>query len=403
VITRLDLDQRVREWGLRHDVVEKDYVIGWLLWGIGSEPELSASWVFKGGTCLKKCYIETYRFSEDLDFTILPGGPIQPEALAPIFNRLLSRAHDASGIDFSARLPTFRLRPSATEAEGRVFYHGPRGAPTEASVKLDLSASEQVLRPAVQRPISHAYPDELPSPATVACYCLEEVFAEKIRAMGERGRPRDLYDIINLYRRDGLRADPSLIRQILAEKCESKGVARPTQATIEASPFHHELESEWANMLGHQLPQLPPFESFWSLLPEFFAWLQEELARPILAPVPAREAIDASWMAPPTVSIWGVSFPVEAIRFAATNRLCVLLAYAGTVREVEPYSFRRTRAGNILLYSVKAESGEVRSYRLDRIEAARVSSRTFVPRFVVEIGAIGPADAPRLRRPRTRW
>ena len=28
------------------------------------------SWVFKGGTCLKKCYFETYRFSEDLDFTL---------------------------------------------------------------------------------------------------------------------------------------------------------------------------------------------------------------------------------------------------------------------------------------------------------------------------------------------
>jgi len=40
VITRADIDQRVREWGLREDVVEKDYVIGWLLWGIGSETTL---------------------------------------------------------------------------------------------------------------------------------------------------------------------------------------------------------------------------------------------------------------------------------------------------------------------------------------------------------------------------
>jgi predicted nucleotidyltransferase component of viral defense system len=65
VITRAVLDERVREWGLRDDVVEKDYVLGWLLWGIGSNESLGASWVFKGGTCLKKCYIETYRFSED--------------------------------------------------------------------------------------------------------------------------------------------------------------------------------------------------------------------------------------------------------------------------------------------------------------------------------------------------
>ena len=74
MISRFDLDERVREWSLRDDIVEKDYVLGWVLWGIGSDERLSATWVFKGGTCLKKCYIETYRFSEDLDFTVLPGG-----------------------------------------------------------------------------------------------------------------------------------------------------------------------------------------------------------------------------------------------------------------------------------------------------------------------------------------
>ena len=75
MIGRVAIDERVREWGLREDVVEKDYVLGWLLWGIGSDSELGSTWIFKGGTCLKKCYIETYRFSEDLDFTIAPPGP----------------------------------------------------------------------------------------------------------------------------------------------------------------------------------------------------------------------------------------------------------------------------------------------------------------------------------------
>lgn len=54
-------------WSLRHDVIEKDYVLGWLLAGIAAHPALDG-WVFKGGTCLRKCYFETYRFSEDLDF-----------------------------------------------------------------------------------------------------------------------------------------------------------------------------------------------------------------------------------------------------------------------------------------------------------------------------------------------
>jgi predicted nucleotidyltransferase component of viral defense system len=58
------------ETGLRPNVVEKDYVLGWLLAAINANEALTSSWVFKGGTCLKKCYFETYRFSEDLDFTL---------------------------------------------------------------------------------------------------------------------------------------------------------------------------------------------------------------------------------------------------------------------------------------------------------------------------------------------
>jgi len=73
VIGRPEIVQRSLEWGLREDVVEKDYVLGWVLWGIGSDPVLGNGWVFKGGTCLKKCYVETYRFSEDLDFTCCRG------------------------------------------------------------------------------------------------------------------------------------------------------------------------------------------------------------------------------------------------------------------------------------------------------------------------------------------
>ena len=42
-----------REFGLKANVIEKDYVIGWVLSVISSHPEIGPSWVFKGGTCLK--------------------------------------------------------------------------------------------------------------------------------------------------------------------------------------------------------------------------------------------------------------------------------------------------------------------------------------------------------------
>ncbi len=70
MIDRSEILAVASDLSLSSDVVEKDYVLGWLLAGIYANAELSAAWIFKGGTCLKKCYFETYRFSEDLDFTI---------------------------------------------------------------------------------------------------------------------------------------------------------------------------------------------------------------------------------------------------------------------------------------------------------------------------------------------
>jgi predicted nucleotidyltransferase component of viral defense system len=36
------------------------------------------------------------------------------------------------------------------------------------------------------------------SSTTVSSYAFVEVFAEKLRALGQRTRPRDLYDVVNL-------------------------------------------------------------------------------------------------------------------------------------------------------------------------------------------------------------
>jgi len=189
MITKQEINNLVSEWGLRDDIIEKDYVIGWILWGIGSDPDLSTHWTFKGGTSLKKCYIETWRFSEDLDFSIIPGGHYKPEIIDPIIRRILDRVHDESGIDFSIKLPVFKYFDKYLYTEGRIYYRGPRNAPSAATIKLDISGSEKIARPTVLRSISHPYSDSLPQSAQVRCYAFEEVFAEKLRAMRARVRP----------------------------------------------------------------------------------------------------------------------------------------------------------------------------------------------------------------------
>ena len=403
----------MRRWGLREDVVEKDYVLGWVLWGIGADPQLDATWVFKGGTCLKKCYIETYRFSEDLDFTVREEGPIESGEVTDALSRVLDRVGQESGIDYTPQEPLYRSRPSGNSAEARVYYRGPRNAPSPARIKLDLTKDEFIARPPVLRPISHDYPEELPQPAQVRCYGFEEVFAEKLRAMGERSRPRDLYDIVNLFRRPDFRPHAELVREVLEQKCQAKGIPVPSAESIRTSPMFEDLRREWANMLAHQLQALPDFEQFWGEVPHIFAWLNGEAAIQAPEPMPLREG-EEPWTPPPTFWESGQGSLLEPVRFAAVNHLLVELGYGHTRRLIEPYSLRQTKAGNILLHGIREDGSGPRSYRVDRIQSVAVTDRPFSPTYAIEFPGAGAIPAPptasrrstgrrRANRSRTRY
>jgi len=64
-------------------------------------------------------------------------------------------------------------------------------------------------------------------------YCFEEIFAEKMRALAERERPRDLYDVVHLYRHVEIRPDRGVVLKTLQKKCAFKGIPVPT---IESLP-----------------------------------------------------------------------------------------------------------------------------------------------------------------------
>lgn len=400
MITRTELQECVREWGLREDTVEKDYAISWLLWGIGRQPAFRR-WAFKGGTCLKKCYIETYRFSEDLDFTVLAGGPCSPEEILPILRDALEEIKQESGLDVLARDPIVQMRPGGASLKGRIYYRGPRNAPQDCSVKLDITIAELVVRPAVLRDVIHPYRDAPHPTARIRCYDFDELFAEKIRAMGQRSRPRDLYDIVNLFRRTDLHAQPATVREVLVEKCAFKQMSVPTATNILTKENRVALEAEWADMLEHQLQALPPLDRFLDELPNLFDWLSGEAAPSALPAIASWDNVTA-WAAPPTISTWGFSVPIETIRFAAANQLCIRLGYQNKTRLIEPYSLRRSRDGHYLLMSIRTDDRKFHSYRIDRIQSVEVTTVPFNPTHPIEFGATGQVFAPNLERTSTR-
>lgn len=384
------LDLRA-EWLLRGDVIEKDYTLGWLLAAIAANSELADTWVFKGGTCLRKCYYETYRFSEDLDFTVIDGGPEEPADLLRIFGDISDWLYDRAGIQLEVDDRTFarrqnrRGRPTTV---GRIGFRGPTTTPTLPKVKVDLTSDEALVDRPVMRPILHPYSDHPLPGEGVLSYSIVELLGEKLRALAERCRPRDLYDVVNVYRHPDLVARAPAVLAVLDQKSAHVGIAAPTIETIRSSPFVAEVEQEWANMLGHQLPHLPPFADFWEQLDELFAWLRGELRIPQLPRAEIGNNVDPAWTPPRAMASWRRGAPLELIRFAGANRLLVELDYRAEKgrwgpRVVEPYSFRMSREGDLLLFLVN-DRGQLRSYRVDRIAGVRVLDETFRPSYFIE-------------------
>ena len=258
--------------GLRPDTVEKDYVLGWILYGINHHEKVS-SWAFKGGTSLKKCFFETYRFSEDLDFTVTESVQLTQGFLQSTFNEITMFLYEEVGIEFFPDRFSFKIIPKdngQVSAQMKVHYNGPlRRAQGVASIKLDLTTDEILVLSPVRKSVHHPYTDKPEDGIYANCYDFEEVVAEKIRALSERARPRDLYDVVHFFRNRDSIPDPRLVYKVLQKKCEYKAIKVPTFQHIETHEKIDELETQWENMLAHQLAHLPPIQAFWDDLPLF--------------------------------------------------------------------------------------------------------------------------------------
>ncbi len=384
-----DIQDRSGEWGLRPDIVEKDYALGWLLAAFALHPETSAKWIFKGGTCLKKVYYETYRFSEDLDFTLLPDAAYTEGDLIRILREVARQATDLSGIAFPEGEVSVKIRKDKQERptfQGLVPYRGPRAVPPPLpKILLDLTQHEPVFETPEPRAIFHPYPDALPENARIPAYTIEELFAEKTRALRERTRPRDLYDVVYILENHPEELDLARARDLFGKKCRAKGFAPPTAGELlDLVRRDEELRSEWSSMLAHQLPALPALDDVLARLVPLLAWIGAPAPLPAhrLPAVPVRAGHQL--VASPGIRYWGGPNRLEVVRFAGANRLLVEFTYHGKRRLAEPYSLRRPDTGNLLLYAWEQASHQIKAFKVDEIHDLQVTDQSFTPRYWIE-------------------
>jgi predicted nucleotidyltransferase component of viral defense system len=92
MIRKKEIEQKAEMQHVPKSTIDKDWVLGHFIDAIFSVTECRDSLVFKGGTCLRKCYFPEYRFSEDLDFTsINPAFVLDMNLLKQITDLITSR------------------------------------------------------------------------------------------------------------------------------------------------------------------------------------------------------------------------------------------------------------------------------------------------------------------------
>lgn len=284
MILRKEIASFATQKGVPGATIDKDWALGHFLDAIFSLEELRKCLVFKGGTCLRKCYIPDYRFSEDLDFTSKdPSFRLSVKHLSEITGLIGTRTGMRT---YTESLKELISKERLTGFEAVIKFWGADHPGNEVpppprrwltKVKIEIILFEVVTFPVSNLDITHPYSDKLSDNARqVPCYSVEEMLSEKMRSLVQRSyaAPRDLYDLWYLSR-NFTRIDMKKVAESFIEKMAFKGYSFTGIEQLLNPENEKSLQASWNNSLSHQIPDgIPLYDE---VRAELHKWLEDML------------------------------------------------------------------------------------------------------------------------------
>ena len=251
-----EIQQKARTVGVRDQQIEKDYILSWILKGIAQHEQLSNVIVFKGGTVLKKIYFEGYRFSEDLDFTLI-NNPISNGQIFDWFRETFDYIKEEANIPLEIiDLDNYLGEHEDGGINFYISYIGPLGGQgNNKRVKIDISRREQLVFEPIMKDVFIDYTDM--EEHQLLCYPLEEVLVEKMRSVMQRMQARDFYDIWYLLEQH--RMDVNFYLSEFETKCKSKELNH-TDFPKKLAERLPQYKGRWQSSMSEQIKDLPDFD-----------------------------------------------------------------------------------------------------------------------------------------------
>lgn len=226
----IDAWRRSAPWQLDAQI-EQDLVISRALVQIFSDGFLRENLGFRGGTAIHKLFLNPpVRYSEDIDLVQLQSGPIKPILQALRDQLLFLGDEDDRSVDLK-------------EHNCTVFYNFETELPPppKMKVKIEINTREHFHVMDLKRMRLSIDNKWYSGNSDIVSYQPEELLGTKLRALYQRKKGRDLFDLH--YAMNQMEIDPSKIVQCFRTYIKENGNQPPTSREFELN-MKEKMEDE---------------------------------------------------------------------------------------------------------------------------------------------------------------
>jgi predicted nucleotidyltransferase component of viral defense system len=387
MIDRTEIEAKAREFEIHPANVQRDYVFGWLLFGLFTISDLKEQIFLKGGNALRKGYFENTRFSADLDFGT-PGN-ITQDALLAEFQKICAFIEATAGVQFLSEEHQIKEKFSATDTpvkdlkvyEVRLYFRDFYGNSDHIRIRvsIDFTRYDKVLLPIQNVALIHPYSDSSVVQCNVRCMKLEEIVATKLKCILQRQHAPDLFDYVYSIKRLGGDLNRRELVTTFIRKTIFDRNPHVAKEILLKTPFAF-FREYWDKSVVCAKQALIGVEEAIALFTTDLTYL--------FRIYPAANYF--------TFAYFGAEARIPILE-AGRSMTCLKITYGGFERVVEPYSLRymQRRDGVEREYfyvydRVGGNSGPgIKALVADKLTAIKNTEEKFEPRFPVELSKAG--------------